>query len=133
MVRLYIDEQLGDFVLPLTAQGHDVVFAGDVGRAGRTDTWHFREAIDLQRVILTFNRRDFEYLHKLWTSLHILKVIETRHAGILTAAPTKAFKPRDWLPIVQERLSGEIPAGRLYRWLPGGGEWREDDDRPEED
>lgn len=134
MALLYVDEQLGDFVSPLTDAGHDVIFAGDVGRGGRTDTWHFREAIDTQRVLLTFNRRDFEYLHKLWTTLHVLGVITTRHAGILTSAPTKTFKPRDWLPVVIDRLSSAaVPRGRLYRWLPRSAEWREDDARPEED
>jgi len=134
MTRVYVDEQLGHFVSPLTKAGHDVVFAGDTGRAGRTDAWHFRESVDDARALITFNRRDFEYLHRLWTSLVTLRVVERDHTGILTSAPTKTFTPGEWLPIVLDRLERvAIRPGRLVRWIPATQEWREDDTRPDED
>lgn len=132
-MRLYIDEQLGNFVRPLSDAGHDILFAGDGARSGRTDAWHFRQAIDDGRVLLTFDRRDFEDLHWLWTTLRILGVVDSQHAGILTCAPTQGFTSRDWLGVVRERLNSAIPAGRLLRWVPGTGDWREHQSRPEED
>jgi hypothetical protein len=131
---VYVDEQLGHFAVPLAAAGHDVVFAGDAGRAGRTDAWHFRQALEQQRVLITFNRRDFEYLHKLWTTLVILGSAHADHSGVVTSTPTKTFTPAEWLPVVLDRLrTGDIRPGHLLRWISATNEWREDDTRPEED
>lgn len=85
--------------------GHDVLFAGDVGRKGRADAWNFRQALEEQRILITFNRRDFEYLHKLWTTLVILGTARVHHSGIITSAPTKTFTPTEWLPAVLDILA----------------------------
>jgi hypothetical protein len=134
MVRLYVDEQLAHFVDALSEAGHDVVFAGEVGRAGRTDAWHFRQAIESQRVIVTFNRQDFEYLHRLWTTLVTLGVVAKHHSGMLTSFPTPDFTPIDWLDPLLERLVGtSAQPGQLVRWLPGSRRWRDDQFRSEQD
>ncbi len=131
-MRVYLDEQLGNFLGELRDQGHDVLYAGESGRSGRSDAWHFREAVEDDRAIITFNRRDFEYLHTLWTALRTMRVVESMHAGILTAGPTGEFKPVDWLPFVMAKLGETSPLnGRLFRYVASTNEWHEDAARPE--
>jgi len=133
MARLYLDEDLAGFAKELQEAGHDVLSVGsDTRRRGQSDAWHFREALTSRRILLTWNRHDFEYLHRLWTTLHIMKIVPAAHAGILTAAPTKGFRPMDWLPSVRGKLTSSEPMdGRLLRWVERDREWREAEPRPE--
>lgn len=132
-MHVYVDEQLGNFVSRLEHEGHDVVFAGGEGRAGRTDAWHFREAMILDKVLITYNRGDFQYLHRLWTSVKVLGVVANSHAGVLTCATEKDYTPADWLPAVIGRLKTEVPKGYLLRWIPMIRLWRADEVRVDED
>ena len=125
MARLYVDENLS-LVPALRESGHDVIYAPDAGQS-RTDAWHFREALDDQRIILTLDKRDFQYFHRLWTTLKMLNVVDKAHAGILVDVETKGFTHADWIPVVQQKLATpEELGGRMYRWLPAQGEWHED-------
>lgn len=126
MASLYVDENLASLVDPLRAAGHDVVFAGDTG-GGRTDPWHFREAIRQRRVFVTLDKSDYTYLHKLWTTLQTLGVVIDSHAGILTAVPARGFTQSVWLPALLGRLATPSDlVGRLFRWLHAKAEWHED-------
>jgi hypothetical protein len=62
---LYADE---DFAYPvvviLRGSGHDVVTAQEDGRAGINDADVLARAHALGRIVLTFNRRHFERLHR---------------------------------------------------------------------
>ena len=133
MARLYVDENLaGDFVSRLRAKGHDVVFSGDAGQ-GRSDGWHFREAFVDGRILLTLDKRDYQYFHRLWTTLRVMNVIEQGHAGILVLVQTKGFTHAEWLPELKEKLlTPEALRGRMSRWHPAQGQWYEDAWRQEE-
>jgi phage terminase Nu1 subunit (DNA packaging protein) len=78
MAALYADE---DFPQPVVAQlrafGHDVLTAGDDGRAGQgiSDVDVLARATALGRAVLTHNRADFRKLH----------AADPGHAGIVTA------------------------------------------------
>lgn len=132
MARLYVDENLaGNFVSELRGKGHNVVFAGDAGE-GRTDAWHFQTALRDERIMLTLDRRDYQYFHRLWTTLKIMHVVEQGHAGILVAVQTKGFSHADWLQALEPKLAApEELRGRMSRWHPIQG-WHEDDWKPEE-
>ena len=132
MARLYIDENLaGQLVSDLRDLRHEVAFAGDIGQ-GRTDAWHFREALNQKRVLITLDKGDFRYLHRLWTALRTLAVIEQVHAGILAAVQTREFAHPNWLAALNEKLTvPEDLAGRMSIWHPTSG-WHEDDSRPED-
>lgn len=133
MARLYLDEHLHALVSPLRNYGHDVVFAVDIGGQGKTDAWHFREALASQRTLLTLDRKDFQYFHRLWTTLRIVGVVETEHAGILRAVQTKGFTYSEWLPVLQDKLvMAQELRGRMYTWHPDECKWYEDSWRPEE-
>ena len=130
MARLYVDEDLVNFVSPLREYGHDVASAKEAD-PGRTDAWHLRQASAEERVVLTFNERDNRYLHRLWTSLWVLGVMSVGHAGILSA--TAQLEPGNWLPALEQLLASETRlSGRMLVWYPAKSEWREDDWRPEE-
>ena len=67
MARLYADE---DFPLPVVEQlrrlGHDVRTVQEAGRAGQgvADADVLKDAIGVQRAVLTHNHRDFSHLHR---------------------------------------------------------------------
>lgn len=132
MALLYADEDLSrEFVDMLDGRGHDVIYAVDTGATARTDAWHLQQAAIQGRTLITFNERDFRYLHRLWTSLRIFEVMARKHAGILTA--TAQLEPSAWLPTLEELLITESDlSGRMLVWSPTKAEWREDAWRPEE-
>src|SRR5437870_5157108 len=73
---LYADE---DFFFPVVAElrrlGHDVLTASADGQSAADDPAILARAHALGRVVLTFNRWDFERLHRQGTA----------HSGILSA------------------------------------------------
>ncbi len=105
MARLYVDEDLANFVAPLRGDGHDLLFAEQAG-ARRPDPWHLQRASIERRIFLTFNERDFRYLHRLWTSLRAFEVLGTDHGGILTA--TAQLEPGVWLPALRVLLPEQL-------------------------
>jgi hypothetical protein len=132
-MKVYLDEDVGGFTQHLAAAGHDVLsVVASSERRGRTDAWHFMQALRDRRLLVTWNRPDFEYLHKLWTTLHTLEVVSDPHAGIVTVATAPGFTKEQWLPPLMERLAAaETMLGRLLRWVPGRNDWVEDRTRPE--
>jgi Domain of unknown function (DUF5615) len=75
-MRLYADE---DFPLPAVEElrrlGHDVVTAQEDGRSAVPDPDLLARAHALSRVVLTYNRRHYERLHRQGAA----------HSGILSA------------------------------------------------
>lgn len=77
-MRLYLDD---DMAAPLLARllrkaGHDAERPADVGMIGKDDPVHLTHAIEVERVLLTGNCRDFANLHNL-----VLKA-KGHHPGI---------------------------------------------------
>jgi hypothetical protein len=129
MANLYLDEDLANFAEPLSDAAHRAVLARDVGQ-GRTDAWHLATASKQQRVLVTFNERDYKYLHRLWTLLRIFGLFSRKHAGILTT--TGQLEPNAWVPAIENLLRTNQPTQeRMWIWKPARGEWQEDDWRPE--
>jgi hypothetical protein len=129
MANLYLDEDLANFAQPLLDIGHRSALARDVG-PGRTDAWHLTTAAKQQRILVTFNERDYRYLHRLWTSLRIFGLFSRKHFGILTA--TKQLDPVTWVPAIHSLLeTGQETQERMWIWHPTHEEWREDAWRPE--
>lgn len=132
MARLYVDESLGgQFVVQLRERDHDVVFAGDAG-TGKSDAWHFREAVKRERLLLTLDRSDYQYFHRLWTSLNIMGIVDETHHGILVAIQAKGFSQSVWVAELGPKLaSPDELKGRMSRWHPTHG-WHEDQWKPED-
>lgn len=107
MAELYADE---DFPLPVVERlrelGHDVLTAGEDGRAGQgvSDSDVLARATALRRAVLTHNRADFRKLH----------AADPNHAGIVTAtrdADVAALAGR-----IDAAITAERPlAGKLVR------------------
>ena len=129
MATLYLDEDLANFVQPLRDGGHQVELARDVG-PGRTDAWHLTTASKRQRILITFNLRDYRYLHRLWTSLRIFGLFSSKHFGILTA--TGQLEPRTWVLTINDLLgTGQPTEERMWIWSPSRDQWSEDEWRPD--
>lgn len=97
---LYADE---DFAFPtavaLRQAGHDVVTAQQDGRTGIDDADLLARAHSLGRIVLTFNRRHFERLHRQGRP----------HSGIVTCTRDPDFAAL--ASRIDQGLSGRV-AGR---------------------
>jgi hypothetical protein len=82
LLLLYADE---DFFFPVVEElrtlGHDVLTASEDGHASADDPIILARAHSLGRVVLTFNRWDFEKLHRQGAA----------HTGILSATQDSNF------------------------------------------
>ena len=105
-MRLYADENFSLAVtMALRALGHDVLTALEDGRANQAipDEQVLARATELERALLTLNRRDFRRLHSE----------RPRHAGIVSCTydPDSAGQA--------SRINGEL--GRhdslMKRWI----------------
>lgn len=84
MARLYANENFPlETVLALRRLGHDVLTTQDAGRAGQAvpDPDVLAFAIDQDRAVVTFNRRDFIRLH----------AARPAHAGIIVCTADADF------------------------------------------
>jgi hypothetical protein len=66
-MRLYLDDDsiARRLVQALRQAGHAVQTPADAGRTGDDDSVHLLHAVEVDRVLLTGNHRDFENLHNL--------------------------------------------------------------------
>lgn len=129
MASLYLDEDLTNFEPGLRAAGHQVRLASDAG-PGRTDVWHLNRAAHDQRILITFNYRDYRYLHRLWTSVWSLGIFSRLHGGIISA--TRQLDADVWIPTIDRLLREDANVrGRMLTWHEAAQSWREDDWRPE--
>ena len=78
-ISLYIDEDAMDeyFLRALRSRNVDVLTPKDVGMLHRSDEEQLSWARENGRVIFTFNVRDFNQLHSIWTETGL------NHAGII--------------------------------------------------
>lgn len=75
MASLYADEDVStELAERLRQLGHDVVSVEEAGRAGGSDARVLADATAAGRAVLTFNRWDFERLHRK----------NSAHAGIVS-------------------------------------------------
>lgn len=128
MANLYVDEDLANLAPQLRQSGHNVRLAVEAG-AGLTDAWHLQQASVENRILVTFNDRDYRFLHRVLTTLWVFQAFRGRHAGILTS--TRQLEATAWLPALNDVLARESElGGRMLTWHPSTSEWREDDWRP---
>ena len=78
MASLYADEDFRYGVVEqLRRLGHNVLTVQEAGRSGSTDAQVLADAIASGRAVLTYNRWDFERLHRQ----------DPNHAGIISCTP----------------------------------------------
>jgi hypothetical protein len=85
VARLYANENFPlDTVVVLRDLGHDVLTSAERGHAGRAipDEVVLAAAVEADRAVVTFDRRDFIRLHAL----------EPEHAGIIVCTSDSAFE-----------------------------------------
>ena len=123
MARLYLDENIEPAAGRLLAQfGHDVVHAYDLGNHSTPDSQHLWVAANDGRILVTFNRRDFEQLHRFWLALNAWEVFNRRHAGILTSWGN--ISRDQWATLVHDFVAqGRDLDNRMWEWRPRQGRW----------
>ena len=105
MARLYLDEDIDPEVgRILERNAHNVIHAYDLGNRSVPDPQHLQLASRANRILVTFNRRDFQALHQFWTALNIWGVLDGSHSGILTTWGQIEAAP--WANLIHTFLSG---------------------------
>ncbi|MGI8977673.1 MAG: DUF5615 family PIN-like protein [Pirellulaceae bacterium] len=66
-MKLYLDDDAisGRLIQALRRDGHDAQVPGDVGLGGDQDAVHQTHCIREDRVLISYNHRDFDHLHVL--------------------------------------------------------------------
>ena len=108
----------------LTAQGFTAHLLDEIGTRSQSDAVQLRECTVRGWVLITRNRRDFQRLHALWTTLHIWGVLERPHTGVITVYETEPVSAAAWAIAIHDLLR-RTPTlqGRMYMWRPSTGEW----------
>ena len=124
---VYLDEdvplQLFDL---LSAEGIQVQLAKDTLPLGTDDATHLKQCADNALIMVTQNRKDFQRLHWLWSTLLSWNVVDKPHAGILTIVGQQTpVLPQEWAPpIVNLILNRSSPIlGAMFMWRPSTREW----------
>jgi len=94
-IRLYVDEDAseGAVIVALRARGIDVVTTAETGHLGVADADQLAWATEQERVLYTFNVRDFARLHGEYLSKGL------RHCGIVVL-PDQHCSTREKIPRV---------------------------------
>ena len=119
-IRLYIDEDSmdDDFVQALKSRNVDVLTVADVAMLNKTDEQQLTWATEHNRVIFSFNIRDFYRLHTM------LLEQGASHGGIILT-PQQRYSIGDLLRGVLHLIntrSAEAMVGQLEflsDWIPG--------------
>ena len=124
MARFYLDENISRVTQRMLAQNdHDVVHAFDLGNRSVPDPEHLQAAARDDRILITYNRRDFRVLHQFWTALNAWGNLSQRHAGLLTSWGDIPDEP--WANLVHDFVSQDPNLdNQMWEWLPRQQEWR---------
>jgi predicted nuclease of predicted toxin-antitoxin system len=129
--RFLIDEDVSIHLAGLLAQrGHDAVTARQLGLAGKgsPDSEILVVAIELDRIVITENHRDFLALHQLSHRLAEVWQVSGRltapHPGILTvhSVPTQSIHLTE--AAISQFVNAQASlAGELHYWRKDG-QWQ---------
>ena len=123
MAHIYLDEDVprecGEI---LSRHGHDVVRAREIGHRSMPDSDHLKYAAETGRVLITYNRSDYEALHRLWIALNSWGIMDRVHGGILTSWGQIATAT--WANLVNEFMTqNSIMENRMWRWRRQQQDW----------
>ena len=123
MALIYLDEDVsrecGEIMF---GHGHNVVRAREIGHHSMPDTDHLRYAAESGRILVTYNRSDYEALHRLWLALNSWGVMARSHSGILTT--WGQIPAVTWANLVNDFLAqNSITENLMWRWRRQQQEW----------
>lgn len=109
-IRLYLDEDAmqGGLVMALRARHVDVLTASDCGMVNQSDEDHLRYASANERVLYSFNIKDYSLLHEQWITSG------RTHSGILLA-PQQRYSIGEQLRRLLQLLNRSSAAEMLSR------------------
>ncbi len=125
MVRSYLDENIAVELREILNQlSHDAAHSYDLGNRSISDPEHLLAAAETERILVTYNRRDFEPLHQFWTALNSWGILSQSHAGIL--APLGEISIDIWSGLVHDFVSRRQDLrNQMWVWWRQRGEWRQ--------
>ncbi len=123
MADFYADQNISlDLIALLRGRGHTAITARDLGLERARDDEHLLVAAERGRMLLTYNRDDFELLHDAWRRWSRAWQVTAAHAGILIAPHPPHRSVAEAAREIDSLLASGYPlANELYRWRPVGG------------
>ena len=121
MLDCYLDEHASERLTEaLGGLGLKATSANRLQRKGLSDALHLLYAAESNRVLITYDVKDFTLLHEAWQFWTRLWGVAARHAGILLIYSTN--KPRiDEIDEAITRLGNELDTfeNRVFSWKRG--------------
>jgi hypothetical protein len=113
-MRLYLDDDSASVLLTrlLRRAGHDVQLPADAGLSGEDDAVHLAHGARQDRILVSYNYRDFENLHDL------VAAVGGRHPGILVVRkdndPKRDLSERGIVRAISKLLSVGVAIANQY-------------------
>ena len=125
MARFYLDEDIPPDVVPILVHyNQEVVHVVESGNRSLSDPEHLLIAARSERILVTYNRRDFRQLHQFWTALNVWGNLGQRHAGILTC--WGQVPKIQWAILVHDFVSrGSNLDNQMWEWKRQQQEWEQ--------
>jgi hypothetical protein len=126
MLACYLDEQTSERLgEALERLGHDVTSANKLKRKGLSDALHLLLAADANRVLISYDIKDFKLLHEAWHFWTQSWGVANHHAGILLIHTfNKPAIGEVAAAIDQIANEQDILENRVFIWKRGIG-WKE--------
>jgi hypothetical protein len=88
------------------------------------DTDHLSFAAETGRILITYNRSDYEALHLLWLALNSWGIMDRGHSGILTT--WGQIPSVTWATLINDFLAqNSVTENLMWRWRRQQQEWEE--------
>ncbi len=116
--ELFCDEDVPELVARrLREFGHTVFIPLTLNLTGAPDYQHVQMCARNNWILVTQNRRDFQRLHALWSTLSAWGILPATHGGILTIVKQEREAQEEWASAINDFLQqGEDMRGNMYRW-----------------
>jgi hypothetical protein len=91
---------------------------------GTSDAEQFRYAVHTHATLVTYNIRDFQWLHRWWKTLHAWELLHVPHSGIL-AAPN-SLRVNQFAVAILDFLAQQLSpllANTMYLYRPSQQLW----------
>lgn len=126
VTAFHLDHNIARDLAPaLQLLGHDAVTARDLGLERADDDLHLTAATDAGRILVTYNRKDFITLHRVWHRWSRRWGASERHGGILILSQNRPLPIMDEARLLDEFVGRQPVAGELYEYLkPPVARWR---------
>jgi len=122
---LYFDHDVSAIISrSLRRSSYDVVTASEIGLTRAGDHEQVTAAAELNRVLISYNAKDFRLLHDAWRRWSDLWGVGRSHAGILIILQSPAWSAARAVREIIQFFEFEVTIeNELYEWWRDSRQW----------